>query len=132
LKDVNSLTATLGEIKADQDAAKEKRSNKRKLAAAEKEKQKANTQMADLAKKEVLMPELAAIVASIDSDSVDVLGNLNVKKLKELLKYFLGHSHGLSTLKKKSELVEEAKKWYTDYKVAQLIDDAVNDPSVNS
>jgi hypothetical protein len=46
--------------------------------------------MADLAKKKALMPELAAIVASIDSVSVDVLGNLNVKKLKELLKYFLG------------------------------------------
>jgi hypothetical protein len=74
--------------------------SERKLAAAEKEKQKAKAQMADLAKKEALMPELAAIVASINSGSVDVLGNLNVKKLKELLKYFFG-SHGLSTLKKR-------------------------------
>jgi hypothetical protein len=131
VKDMNSLTAILGEISAEQDATKEKKSNERKLAAAEKEKQKAKAQMADLAKKEALMPELAAIVASIDSGSVDVLGNLNVKKLKELLKYFFG-SHGLSTLKKKADLVEEAKKWYTEYKAAQLIDDAVNDPSVNS
>jgi hypothetical protein len=74
----------------------------RKLAAAKKEKQKAKIQMADLAKKEALMPELAATVASIDSGSVDVLGNLNIKKLKELLKFF-GHSHGLSTLKKKAD-----------------------------
>jgi hypothetical protein len=131
VKDMNSLTAVLGEISAEQDAAKEKKSNEKKLAAAEKEKQKAKAQMVELAKKEALMPELAAIVASIDSASVDVLGNLNIKKLKELLKYFFG-SHRLSTLKKKADLVAEAKEWYTEYKAAQLIDDAANDPSVNS
>jgi hypothetical protein len=127
LKDMNSLTAILGEISADQDAAKEKKSNEKKLAAAEKEKQKATAQTAELAKKEALMPELAAIVASIDSGSADVLENLNVRKLKELLKYFFG-SHGLSALKKKADLVEEAKKRYTEYKTAQ----PVNEPSVNS
>jgi hypothetical protein len=64
--------------------------------------------MAELAKKEALILELlAAIVASIDSGSADVLENINVKKLKELL-FFWG-SHGISTLKKKTDLVDVRK-----------------------
>lgn len=115
MREVNELTAVLGEIRQENEQEKETRSRARALAAQEKEQRKAAAVEAVQRRKEQLLPQLIT-VAEAACANVAVLETVSVGQLRDMLRYlFEPPLIGISSMKKDA-LLAAAKLGLEAYK----------------
>jgi hypothetical protein len=115
MREVNELTAVLGEIRQENEQEKETRSRARALAAQEKEQRKAAAVEVAQRRKEQLLPQLIT-VAEAACANVAVLETVSVGQLRDMLRYlFEPPLIGISSMKKDA-LLAAAKLGLEAYK----------------
>jgi hypothetical protein len=115
MKEMNSLTAIIGEIISMRDQDKSERASAKAFKAQEREKRKQAAIQAEQEQKAALMPDLVGLAEAAVDDKT-TLSNLLNSRLKDLLRYlFEPQTKGVSSMKR-DKLMESVKNKLIAYK----------------